>query len=142
MEINYILIAVATLVQFILGAVWYSPLMFGKFWMKVMGGDHQCTKEEMQKMQKEMMPFYGLQILLTIIFTFVLAMFIYYLQMANVGFHAYGVAGWIWLGFILPTQVSGVIWGNTKREFWLKQISIMLSYQLIGLMLTAWILSL
>ncbi|MFM2357689.1 MAG: hypothetical protein RJA61_426 [Candidatus Parcubacteria bacterium] len=140
MELNYILIGVASLVQFILGALWYSPVLFGKKWMEIM----ECTdlsKEELQKMQKAMGPFYGLQFLLTVLFTFVLAMFIHYLELANVGFHAYGVAGWIWLGFILPTQIAGVVWANTERKFWLSQISIMALYQLVSLMITAFILS-
>lgn len=134
------LIILASVVQFILGAIWYSPLMFGKWWMQIMEVS-ELPKEELQKMQKSMAPFYVVQIALTVLSTFVLAMFIYYLQMANVGFHAYGVAGWVWLGFIAPTQVACVIWANTKRKFWAKQIFIMLSYQLVGLMITAFILS-
>ncbi len=140
MDIYYILILAAAAAQFILGALWYSPLLFGKWWMQIMEMD-QVPPADMQKMQKAMMPFYGVQLLLTILFTFVLGMFIRYLQMANVGFHAYGVAGWIWLGFIVPTQVAGVIWANTKKKFWAKQITIMISYQLVGLMLAAFILS-
>jgi hypothetical protein len=31
-ELNYLAIIVATIVYFMLGAVWYSPLMFGKSW--------------------------------------------------------------------------------------------------------------
>lgn len=141
METNYWLIILATVVQFILGAVWYSPLMFGKWWMEIMGMT-DLPKEELEKMQKSMAPFYGVQIALTVLTTFVLSMFIYYLKMANVGFHAYGVAGWVWLGFIAPTQIASVVWANTKRKFWGKQIFVMLSYQLVGLMITAFILSL
>lgn len=140
MELNYMLIGVATVVQFVLGAVWYSPLLFGKSWARIMGMEH-LSVQEMQSMQKEMAPFYALQFALTILSTFVLAMFIKYLQLANVGFHAYGVAGWVWLGFIAPTQIAAVVWANTKKEFWLKQIFIMLSYQLVAFMLTAFILS-
>ncbi len=141
MELNYTLIVLATLAQFILGALWYSPIMFGKWWMQIMEVSH-VSKEELKKMQKEMAPFYIFQILLTLLSTFVLAMLIYYLQMANVGFHAYGVAGWIWLGFIAPTQIASVIWSNTKRKFWCKQIFIMTSNQLCGLMITAFIFTL
>lgn len=140
MEINYILILIATVAQFILGAVWYSPLMFGNTWMQIMEVT-QLSKDELQKMQKEMAPFYIVQIVLTVLFTFVLAMSIYYLKQANVGFHAYGVAGWVWLGFVAPTQISCVIWANTKRRFWFKQIAIMAGCQLVGLMMTAFILS-
>ncbi len=140
MEINYTLVIVATIAQFVLGALWYSPVLFGKSWMQIMGMTN-LPKEEIQKMQKEMFPFYLFQILLTLLSTFVLAMFIYYLQMLNVGFHAYGVAGWVWLGFIAPTQIASVVWANTKRNFWWKQILIMTSYQLVGSMITAFILS-
>lgn len=141
MEINYFLIFAAIIVQFILGALWYSPLLFGKWWMQIMEVSH-LSNEELQKMQKGMAPFYIVQIALTVVSTFVLAIFIQYLQMANVGFHAYGVAGWIWLGFIAPTQIASVIWANTKKQFWCKQIFIMTSNQLVGLMITAFILSL
>ncbi len=140
MEIDYTSIIIAALVQFVLGALWYSPLLFGKWWMQIMEMS-QLSKEELQDMQKSMTPFYVVQIILTLLSTFVLAMFVYYLQMAHVGFHAYGVAGWIWLGFIAPTQIASVIWANTKRKFWCKQIFIMTSYQLVGLMIAAFILS-
>ncbi|OGZ45787.1 MAG: hypothetical protein A3C84_00755 [Candidatus Ryanbacteria bacterium RIFCSPHIGHO2_02_FULL_48_12] len=140
MELNYITILGATIAQFVLGAVWYSPLMFGRWWMEIMEATN-LSKEELQKMQKDMAPLYGLQFLLSLVFTFVLAMFIQYLQMAGVGFHAYGVAGWVWLGFIVPTQIAGVVWANTKKKFWAKQIFVMVSYQLVGMMLAAFILS-
>ncbi len=141
MEIQYSLIIVATVAQFILGALWYSPLLFGKWWMEIM----ECntmTPEDMKKMQKEMSPFYGLQFLLTAVFTFVLAMCIYYFKIADAGFSAYAVAGLVWLGFIVPTQIAGVVWANTKKKFWLKQIFVMTSYQFTGMMIAAFVLSL
>lgn len=130
---------VAVVAQFVLGALWYSPLLFGKWWMQIMECD-TLSKEELKKMQKEMAPFYGLQFLLTILTTWVLVMFFYYLLKANVGFHAYGVAGWVWLGFLAPTQIAGVVWANTKRKFWGKQIFIMITYSLISMMMTAYFL--
>jgi hypothetical protein len=47
----------------------------------------------------------------------------------------------IWAGFIVPTQIAGVVWANTKQKFWAKQILIMISFQLVAIMLSAWILS-
>lgn len=135
------LVIIATVAQFILGALWYSPLLFGKWWMQIMEMTH-VSKAELQKMQKTMAPFYAVQLVLALVSTSVLAMLIQYLQMANGGFHAYGVAGWVWLGFIAPTQIASVIWGNTKKQFWCKQIFVMTSYQLVGSMLVASILSL
>lgn len=140
MTIPYFSIIIASVVQFVLGALWYSPLMFGKWWMEIMEMN-QLSKEELAKMQKSMMPFYALQFFLTILSTFVLVMFIHYLKLGDSSFHAYGVAGWTWLGFIAPTQVASVVWANTKKKYWAKQIFVMLSYQLVALMVTAAILS-
>ncbi len=138
MEIHPLSIALAVVVQFVLGALWYSPLFFGKWWMDIMEAT-KLSKEEMQKMQKEMGPFYGLQILLTIIFTLALATLLG--TLSNAGFHPYSIAGLIWIGFIVPTQIAGVIWGNTKKKFWAKQIFVMTSYQLVGILLATLILS-
>ncbi len=130
-------IIIATIAQFILGALWYSPLMFGKIWMTVMEKGH-VSKEELQKLQKEMMPFYGLQFVLTLWTTFHLA------RLATVvggGISIYGLAVWLWLGFLLPLDIGSVIWANTKKKFWVKQIAVMGGMQIVGLLLAAWILS-
>ena len=136
MQIQYTLILVAALAQFILGAVWYSPLMFGNWWMKIMEVTH-LSQEALKKTQQQMLPFYGLQFVLTVMFTFVLMMF---LSSLPEYWNNYGIAGFIWLGFIVPTQVAGVIWGSTKKNFWGLQIFIMTSYQFVGLMIATYIL--
>ncbi len=135
-QVNYSLILLATLAQFILGALWYSPLMFGKWWMEIMECN-KMSKAEMQKMQKEMMPFYGLQFLLTLFTTVSFANLLPYIS----GFSIYHVAFWIWIGFIAPVQIASVVWANTKKKYWLKQIFVMLGMQLVGIMLSSLILS-
>lgn len=140
MEINYVLIIGATIAQFILGAVWYSPLMFGKWWMQIMGHTGM-GKEEIKKLQKEMAPFYALQLFLTLFTTFSFATFMIYVA-DMMSYSAYHVGFWIWIGFIAPVQIGTVIWGNTAKKFWLKQIFVMISMQLAALMLAAFILTL
>ena len=137
MEVDYTLVGLATLAQFIAGALWYSPLIFGKWWMEIMESTNM-SKEELQKLQKEMMPFYGLQFLLTLFSTFAFANFMVYAT--NLGI--YHAAFWIWIGFMVPLQISSVIWANTKRKYWCKQIFVMITGQLAFIMLAAWILSL
>lgn len=136
---NFGLILLATVLQFILGALWYSPLMFGKVWMSVMEVSNY-SKEELQKMQKSMMPFYGVQIILTLITTFVLANNLAFNNLT--GAAAYGYAFFMWFGYMMPVAVSSVIFGSTKRKFWAKQIGIMLGMELIGIMLATLILTL
>jgi Protein of unknown function (DUF1761) len=136
MEISYMLVAVAVVAQFIIGAVWYSPLMFGKIWSKINGTDH-LSKEELQKLEKTMTPFYALQFLLTVLVTVSFANLLVYLPDLKI----YEAAFWLWSGFILPIQISGVIWGSTLKKYWVSQIAILSGMQLVGFMLMAWILS-
>ncbi len=135
MELNYTLITIATIVQFIVGAIWFTAI-FGKAWGKIMGVD--CTSPEaMKEASKGMGKFMVLQLILTFITTTVTAVFINLLP----EYSAYMIAFWLWVGFLLPIHVSGAIWGNTKRQFWLKQISISVVGYFIEFMLAAWILS-
>ena len=136
MEVNYTLVIVATLAQFVLGAVWYSPLLFGKWWMEFM----ECAKlsqEELKKMQSAMGPFYLLQLFLTLFTTVSFANLMPYINT----FSIYHIAFWIWIGFVAPVQIGTVIWGKTEQKFWLRQIFVMITNQLASLMLAAWILS-
>jgi hypothetical protein len=135
---DFTLTIIATIVQFVLGSLWYSPLMFGKVWMSIMEVSHY-SKEELQKMQKTMMPFMALQFVLTLITTWVLASNIAFAGLT--GSAVYYYAGFMWLGYMMPVSVSSVIFGSTKRKFWMKQIGIMLGMQFVGIMLAAWILS-
>ena len=135
MEISLTLVVLATIAQFVLGALWYSPLLFGKWWMQIMECSH-LSKEELKKMQKDMTPYYGLQFFLTLVSTYSLALLAPYLPEYSI-FH---IAFWLWIGFIVPTQISSVVWANTEMKYWIRQIFVMASMQLAGLMLASSIL--
>lgn len=136
MHINYLAIIVATLTQFGIGFVWYTPL-FGKLWGKIHGFD-KLTKEDQQKAMKMMEPLFGLQLLMTLITTLVLAIFLAYQPTWN----AYGMAGFFWIGFVVPTQVSAVIFGGTEPKWVMKKIAIMAGASLLCLEAAAAILHL
>lgn len=135
MELNWIAIIVATVAQFICGAVWYS-FLFGKLWGKIHGFE-KIPKETQQKMMKEMGPFYGIQFAVTLLSTIVLAIFITNLP----GWNPFGMAGLFWLGFIFPAQVSAVIFGGTEGKWIAKKIAVQAFGSLIFIELAAVILS-
>ncbi|MBI2465168.1 DUF1761 domain-containing protein [Candidatus Shapirobacteria bacterium] len=118
MNINFGAVLLATILQFIWGAVWYSAF-FGKLWGKMHGFD-KLSKEVQEKMMKEMGPIYGVQFLVTLVTTVVLAIFIAYQPSWN----AYAMAGFFWIGFVVPTQVSGVIFGGTEGKWVTTKIAI------------------
>ena len=133
----WILVGVSVLV-FVIGALWYSPLIFGNTWMKIMGMDKH-TKEELKKMEKEMTKFYILQFFLTLLTSFVLYMNIKWLKLGADS--ALWFAFFMWLGYIMPAQVCCVIWGNTAKKWWTKQIAILVSGQLVSIFVAAYIFS-
>lgn len=122
MYINYLAVAVASIVQFIIAAIWYTPI-FGKTWGRIHGFD-KVSKEEQQKMMRGMGPLLALQFLATVVTTLVFALF--YAALPQ-GWNAYGMAGFFWIGFIVPTQASAVIFGGTPKQWMWTKFGIMLS---------------
>lgn len=117
---NYLAILVASIVQFIIGAVWYTPI-FGKVWGRIHGYD-TLSPETQKEMQGKMVPLLGVQFLVTIVTTVVLSIFITYVPG---DWNVYALAGFFWIGFVVPTQVSAVLFGGTKPEWVITKILIM-----------------
>lgn len=120
MQINYAAVLVASLAQFVFGAVWYTPV-FGKLWGKIHGFD-KVSKAEQQKMMKQMGPLLGMQFLVTVVTTVVLSAM---LTGTTSAWNAYMFSGLCWLGFIVPTQVSAVLFGGTEPKWVVTKILIM-----------------
>lgn len=135
MQPSYLGIVVATVLQFIVGAIWYMPL-FGKLWGEIHGFD-KYSKAEQEKMMKAMGPFYLLQIVTTLVTSAVLALFIANLPQS---WNAYGMAGFFWLGFVVPTQISAVIFGGVERRWIWKKIAVMAGGSFVCLMVAAAVL--
>lgn len=119
MQLNYLAILLATVGQFIFGALWYT-LLFGPLWGK-MHGFNKLSKAAQQELMSHMGPFYGVQFLVTLVTSAVLALFIAVLP---ADWNPYGLAGFFWLGFMVPTIVSGVIFGGTEGKWIVKKIAV------------------
>ncbi len=135
MDLNYLAIIVASLLQFVFGAIWYTPV-FGKMWGKIHGFE-KYSQAEQQKMMKSMGPILGIQFLTTIVTTFVFALL---LQGFPTTWNVYGLAGFFWLGFIVPTQISAVLFGGTEPQWIVKKILIMAGAALGCMMIAAAVL--
>lgn len=131
--INYWAIIGGAIFLVIMGVVWYGPL-FGRMWMKIVGAE-DMTKEEMEKTQKEMIPMYLMQFVVSLITSYV---FYYFVKGWNT---VSGIenAFWIWLGFMMP-QASGAMW-DTKKGYRLRKFLILAGYQLVTLLILGWAFS-
>jgi len=110
-NVNWIAIAVATVVHIALGMWWYSPKAFGRKWMKLM----KITKKDMAKKAKKGM---GKQhcgmVVSSFVFIFVLNRFV------GDGALMAGVQTglWLWLGFIATTMLGSVLWEGKKMKLY------------------------
>lgn len=134
MSLNYIAIALAAILQFACAAAWY--IYFGKVWGQIHGFD-KLPKAVQQKMMNSMGPIYLVQFLVTVVTTFVLALFLAALPQS---WNPYGMAGFFWLGFVVPTQISSVIFGGTESKWILKKIAIQAGASLLCLEVAAVVL--
>ena len=76
MEIDFLIVGLATLIPLIVGFIWYNPKVFGSAWMKAAG----VTEE--QAKNANMVKIFGL----TILFSFMIAM-----VMNSLVIHQYGL---------------------------------------------------
>lgn len=69
-EVNYIAVLLAALSAFLLGGLWYSPILFAKPWMRLTGQSEETLKGGSMAM------IFGGAFLLNLIAAWVLAMFL------------------------------------------------------------------
>ncbi len=127
--VNFLAILVAGIVSMAIGFLWYSPLVLGKPWMKEKG----LSAESLKKAQKDMGMLYGISFVVALVSGYVL----FHVMFLSENFFHYtrfttGVmsAFWMWLGFMMPVQVTATIFGGKN---W-KLLGIDTGYQLASLL--------
>ena len=136
----YIAVIVAAIVSFIIGGIWYQPL-FGKAWMAALGK----TEADKEAMRKQAPKGFVAALIGALISSFVLALFLEYGRLANVGLPS-SVAGGlvvgflVWFGFLMTTTVAGAIFeGRSRKLVGINVGFTFVSYLVMGLILGIWI---
>mgnify|MGYP001079183625 CR=1 FL=1 len=106
MEISFWAMLVAAIAAFVVGALWYSPLLFANVWIKAKGfteGDISKAKE------KNMVPSYLAGFVINIVTAVSFAFFISiasassFNQIVFIGFM-------LWIGFMVPIFFDNKLW--------------------------------
>ncbi len=132
--INYLSIFLAALASFILGGLWYSPVLFGNLWIKL----SKISKAEIAKAKKKgMKASYFTTFISLLITAFVLSLFINLAGAATIA-DALEVAFWLWLGFIATTTLNSVLWEGKPFKLYLLNnahnlVSLFIMAAIIGL---------
>lgn len=131
-EVNYIAVLVSGIVAMVLGGLWYSPLLFGKAWMKDMGWGETMPESAKKNATKS----YAIMFVGSLVMMFVLAHFIFVWGAATVS-EALTLGFWTWLGFLAPVVMGAQLWeGKPWRLFFISG-----GYYLALLLITSVILA-
>ena len=133
MRIKYAAVIVATLVHFILGGLWYSPLLFGnKFLQIIAWTPQQLAAMEAKGATKELI----VAFITSLILVYILAHFVQYTK-ATSAMAGIQTGFWLWLGFIATTNIATVLFEQRPLGLFLINVS----YQLVACMLAGAILA-
>ncbi len=131
---NIGLIIGAAVAHFIVGMLWYSPVLFGNQWMKASG----ITKKEIDKAKKKGMAIpMVIAAISALVMAFVLSKVMYMtgskdpMSGVMIGFLA-------WVGFIATTSLNSVLWENKNMQYY----TINNGYSLVSLLVMGAILGL
>lgn len=136
MGVDVVNVIAVTVTMFVVGAAWYMGL-FAKQWGE-MFGFNKLSKKEQKAMQAKMGPFYALQVLVTMFSAFALLK----LHTLLPDYSIYTLGLLVWFGFVLPAQVSSVIFGGVEPKWIPRRITIMAGEAIAHLLVAGWVISL
>jgi hypothetical protein len=129
-NLNWAAIIIAAVSAFVLGGLWYSPLMFVKRWMKETGITPDSTKKT------NMFKIFGLSFILSMIASFFLAMFIGAGAGAGFGALAGFMAGLGWVFTFMG--ISYLFESRTLAHFLINSMYSVVSLTIMGLIIGVW----
>jgi hypothetical protein len=131
MKINYPAVLVAGILHWILGAVWYG-VFSSKFVELMAWTPAQLAVIESQSHTRD----YILAFVSSLVLVYILAHFVQYTNAKNLA-GGLQTAFWLWLGFIVTTQLATVIFEGRKPGLYLLNIG----YQLVACMVAGALLA-
>jgi hypothetical protein len=132
---NVIAIIVAAFIPMIVGMLWYSPALFARQWMALIGK----TEEELKKQTPGKA--YALTFIASIVMAYVMAHFVAYSSAftGSTGIAAGLQTGfWSWLGFVVTTNSASVLFEFKPRGLYF----INMGYQFVSMLLMGALLGL
>ena len=137
MGVNLWAVLVSALTTMVVGFVWYSPLLFARPWMVLMGYDPN-DKAKIAEMQKSAGPSYVMSLVASILSAAVLGKII---AIATINTPLYGmkVGLAVWLGFVTTVQLTNSLFSRQPAKLY----AINTGYQLVcfvamGAIMGAW----
>ncbi len=123
---HIVVVLVAAVAAFVLGALWYSPLLFANAWVKA----HGHTPEKLAQLQAGAPKAYAVSFVAFIVMAAVLSMLLDHLGVVTAHQGALWAAH-IWLGFAATIGLMATLYSGARFSVW----AIDAGYQLVYLVL-------
>jgi hypothetical protein len=132
-HVNWLAVLVSGIVIFVLGGLWYSPLLFAKKWVALMGK----TEAELKAAAGGAAP-YVLVFICALATSFVLAVIINHFPPYNAARGVF-VGALCWAGFAAPTSFGTATFSGTPKALWAINTGYnLVSFAIAGAILAAW----
>ncbi|MDO8495637.1 MAG: DUF1761 domain-containing protein [bacterium] len=133
-SINYVAVLVAGVINMVIGALWYSPVLFGNKWMKLMG----WNKESVAGKKKGMGARYFANFVAALLMAYVIAHLVYLID-ALTWQEGVQLGFWTWLGFVATVSLGTVLWeGKPKALYFLNIAYYFVTFLVMGAILAVW----
>ena len=133
-HINYLAVLVAGVVIFMLGGLWYSPVLFAKRWIALQGK----TMEEMQAAGGSMPVMYVQALICGLVTAWVLAILLGFLPVLDV-MRGVKLAVICWLGFAGVTSYATALFSSKPKALWVIDSAYnLVSFIAAAVILTIW----
>ncbi|MBS3070950.1 DUF1761 domain-containing protein [Candidatus Pacearchaeota archaeon] len=109
LSINHTAVIVSAVISFLIGWIWYSPLLFGNLWIKMSKFTKAQINAGKKRGMKGMLPqmLFGFLSTLVMIYTLVILIEIFEAITIVAGIF---VAFLVWVGFIATTMLGMILW--------------------------------
>ena len=128
MRINYAAIVVVAVLHWLLGALWYSPLLFANRWMLLVG-------KSAEQLDSHRLAPYFVAFGANLVMAYILALVCAYTG-ANTAVKGAQTAVLLWLGFVATTSLTAYLFEGRPKELFL----INYGYSLVGLVVMGGVL--
>ncbi len=134
-RINYPAVLVAAIIYWLLGALWYSPLLFANKFVEMMRWTPQDIAAIQAAGEGKLI---AVAFVSSLVLAYVLAHFIRFTHAENAR-DGFRTAFWLWLGFVVTSNLETVLF--EKRPLGIYLISNgyhLVGFLLMGALLAAW----
>ena len=135
--VNYLAVLTSAVVIFVLGGLWYSPILFARKWLSLMGKTEAELKEDCAG-SGPMPLMYLMAFICGLVTSWVLAVIMnHFLQLTPLRGALVGALCWV--GFAAPTSFATNLFSGKPKQLWLINSTYnLISFVLAGIILAVW----